>query len=270
MKGTGTVAQCDSLASSTKTEADASAGLYVDTENLGDKARSLVESGIDDWPDKALPVARLNVYVEADRVQLWEMWATSRFPKLAVRVHGIQHFTERSKNTADIALAVDAIADFVSGRTKFVAVMSDDSDFISLYAKLRDLTGGSAPFLWMITNRTGSQASAIRDFLPDDYIHVVRVAPTTGARPKSAEVGKLQPEITEMAELIVREIPPGSFKSSDCQPIIGKNWPSHAMSNMSSANFGTEFANKLWPILKEQGVKLTGTKPRRYEMPKGG
>ena len=195
------------------------------------------------------------------------MWATSRFPTLAVTVHGIQHFTERSKNAADIALAVDAIADFVTDSTQFVAVMSDDSDFISLYAKLKDLTGGSAPFLWIMTNRTASQASTVREYLPNNYIHVVTDSPTNGATSKSEETGNMQPEPKEMAELVIEKIPPGAFKSSDCQPTIRNHWPKHPMARMTSANFGTEFANKIWPILKERGIKLTGTSPRRYEKP---
>ena len=195
------------------------------------------------------------------------MWATSRFPELAVRVHGIQHFTERSKNAADIALAIDAIADFMADSTKFVAVMSDDSDFISLYSKLKDLSEGSAPFLWIMTDRTASQASAIREYLPNNYIHVVPNSQTARASVKSGDSGEVHPELTEVAELITGKIPPGSFKSSDCQPIIGERWPNHPMAKMTSANFGTEFANKLWPILKKRGVSLTGTKPRKYEMP---
>ena len=237
------------------------AALYVDTENLDDTSQIFVETVIGSWPDQVPPPTRLNIYVQADRVQLWEMWAASRFPQFAVRVHGIQHFTERSKNTADIALAIDAVADFVAGTTQFVAVMSDDSDFISLYAKLRELTGGSTPFLWMMTDRTASQASTIRDYLTNDYIHVV------SDPAKSGDDGKRDPELTTMAAEIVEKIPLGSFKSSDCQPIIKKRWPKHPMAKMTSANFGTEFANKLWPILEERGVKLTGTSPRRYEMP---
>ena len=261
--------QGDPLASNTAEEANSPAtGLYVDTENLGEKSRVFVETVIESWPDQAPPAKRLNLYVQADRVQLWELWAMGRFPQLAVRVHGIQHFAERSKNTADIALAIDAIADFVAGNIQFVAVMSDDSDFISLYAKLRDLTGGSAPFLWMMTDRTASQASTIRDCLPNNYIHVVRDPLETGTTPKSGDTGKRQPELTEMAELIMGKIPSGSFKSSDCQPIIKNRWPKNPMAKMTSANFGSEFANKLWPILEKRGVKLTGTSPRRYEMPK--
>ena len=69
-----------------------------------------------------------------------------------------------------------------------------------------------------------------------------------------------------MADLIIRERSVGSFKSTDCQPIIKKNWPDHPMATMPSANFGTQFTNKVWPLLKERGVKQVGTRPRRYEM----
>ena len=79
----------------------------------------------------------LNLYVAADRVALWDMWASSQFPQVSVTVKGIQHFShQQSKNSADIAIAIDAVADFVMDITQFVAVMSDDSDFMPVYAKL--------------------------------------------------------------------------------------------------------------------------------------
>ena len=95
-------------------------------------------------------------------------------------VHGIQRLSgQPTKNAADIALAIDALADFMAGATQFVAVMSDDSDFIALYAKLRLLAEGNAPFLWVLTARPGTRSTTIRDYFPNDHIHVVR-APVTG------------------------------------------------------------------------------------------
>ena len=103
-------------------------GLYVDTENLQHSAQSLVETVIGQWAEGTPPLTRLNLYVRADRVALWDVWASSRFPQLAITVKGIQHFTSpHSKNSADIAIAIDAVADFVMGIIQSVAVMSDDS-----------------------------------------------------------------------------------------------------------------------------------------------
>ena len=256
------------------TSPTAAATLYVDTENLQDSAQGLIEKAIETWPEQVPPVARLNLYVRADRAQLWDLWAGSQFPHLTVMVHGIQHFSgQPTKNSADIALAIDAIADFMAEATQYVAVMSDDSDFIALYAKLRQLTEGNAPFLWVLTDRPGTRSATIREYFPKEHIHVVSVPATNSAAtaPSAAPVSSDDVEdpaepFAAMAELIIRELPVGSFKSTDCLPIIKKHWPDHPMAQMPSANFGTQFINKIWPLLKERGVKQQGTKPRRYEM----
>ena len=244
------------------------AALYVDTENLQNSAQALVETIIGEWPEEIPPLSRLNLYVQADRVSLWDVWASSQFPSLTVTVRGIQHFTSlRSKNSADIAIAIDAVADFVMGTNQFVAVMSDDSDFIPLYAKLKDLDGTRVPFLWLMTDRTKTKASTIADFFPNEHIHVVR-KPYTSTLSSDAsdedEVGA--PLWPEVADLIIREMPVGSFKSVECQPFIRRQWPNHPMASMPGPQFGTEFANRLWPILEKRGAKISKTKPRKYEI----
>ena len=250
------------------------ATLYVDTENFRDSAQVLIERAIESWPEQAPPVARLNLYVQADRVQLWDLWAGSRYPDVTVLVHGIQHFSgQPTKNSADIALAIDAVADFMAGVTQFVAVMSDDSDFIALYAKLRQLAKGNAPFLWVLTDRPGTRSTTIRDYFPRGHIHVVRApvmdsaVQASSAAPVSSDDAEQPSEpFAAMADLIVQQFPVGSFKSTDCQPIIKKHWPDHPMATMPSANFGTQFINRIWPLLRERGVKQQETKPRKYEL----
>lgn len=251
--------------------------LYVDTENLQGNTQTFVETVIERWPEGTPRPSRLNLYVQADRVALWDTWATSRFPGVTVTVRGIQHFSNRhSKNSADIAIAIDAIADFVTGVAQFVAVMSDDSDFIPLYVKLKDLNEENVPFLWLVTDRTRTRSTTIRDYFPNDYIHIVRIpqsAPEPSGRastapadaPAAREGGGDRPQrFAEMAELIIQEVPAGSFKSTECQAIIRSRWPNDPMATMTTPRFGTEFANEIWPILKERGVKLVNTKPRKY------
>ena len=137
-------------------------GLYVDLENLHADAQALVKRLIENWPDKVPALSRLALYVRADQVELWRLWATSRFPCLEVVVSGTQHFSmSATKNSADIAVATHAMADLALRRVSHVVVFSDDSDFISLYAAIRDepeipLPEGKVPFLWVITDREGS------------------------------------------------------------------------------------------------------------------
>lgn len=202
------------------------------------------------------------------------MWAECQFPHLAVTVCGIQHFSKQpSKNAADITLAIDAATDFVSGTTQFVAVMSDDSDFLALHAKLRELNQGKAPFLWVMTDREKTRSATIRDYFPSDHIHVLSFPTKTktslaSPTPKPKGGGDESKQFAEMAKLILEEIPVGSFKSTDCQPIIEIRWPKHPMAEMPGNRFGTEFANKTWPLLEKRGAKLQRKQPRRYEMTK--
>lgn len=254
------------------TTEDAGATLYVDTENLQDSAQALIQEVIDSWSDKIHRLRRLNLYVQADKTQLWEMWSECQFPYLAVTVRGIQHFSKQpSKNAADITLAIDVATDFVSGTTQFVAVMSDDSDFMALYAKLRDLSQEEVPFLWVMTDRDKTRSATIRDYFPNDHTHVVPLPSKTTTPPAStksspkARRGDTK-QFAEMAELILAEIPVGTFKSTECQSIIKKRWPKHPMATMQGNRFGTEFGSKLWPILKKRGVRRQETKPRKYEM----
>ncbi len=250
-------------------------GLYVDMENLHSEAQPLVKNLIDNWPDKAPELSRLTLYVRADQTELWSLWAKSRFSHLDVVVKGTQHFSMAStKNSADIAIATNAIADLILRRISHVVVFSDDSDFISLYVAIRDepkvsLVHGQVPFLWVVTDREGSLSPTIRRFFPTDALHVV-----AGDRSDSQEVVDTTASSTiwaEMAEAVLREIPIGPFKSTECQPVIKKFWPRHAISAAGGAVFGTEFKNNLWPILEEAGVKIRnpGKKPIQYEMTSG-
>lgn len=246
----------------------AGTALYVDTENLQSSAQALVETVIGQWPEGTPPLSHLNLYVRADQVSLWDAWASSRFPLLTVSVTGIQHFTSaHSKNSADIAIAIDAVADFVMGTTRFVAVMSDDSDFMPLYSKLKRLGGVAVPFLWVMTDRTKTKASAIEEFFPNDHIHVVHMPATISHSSGAVDGDQADSTLwSEMAEAIIQEIPVGPFKSVECQPIIKSRWHAHPMASMPGQQFGLEFTNKLWPILEQSGVKLLRTKPRKYEM----
>ena len=246
-------------------------GLYVDTENLQNNAQLVIETTIGQWPEGIPPLARLNLYVRADQVSLWDVWAASRFPGPTVIVKGIQHFTSsHSKNSADIAIAIDAVADFVTGAIQFVSVISDDSDFMPLYAKLKELGRFRAPFLWVMTDRIRTKASSIEEFFPNDHIHMVHV-PATSARSRGAseKAGADSIQLLEIADFIIQQIPVGPFKSVECQPIIGSRWSTHPMVSMTGQQFGVEFANNLWPILERKGVRLLRTGPRKYEMTSG-
>ena len=91
----------------------AGSGLYVDVENVEAIAKKLIESLMRNWPDDKAPTpCRLVLYVRADSAELWNAWATHEFTDISVVVRGVQHYVKTgSKNSSDIAIAVDAMGE---------------------------------------------------------------------------------------------------------------------------------------------------------------
>ena len=256
--------------------------LYVDVENLQEDAQQIIQSLVTAWPQNTPEPNLLYLYVRADQAQLWKLWATSRFPHLHVIVKGIQHFSLSAKNSADISIAIDSIADLLLKKVGFVVLLSDDSDFISVCTKLLEEKDaveqyhGRSPFLWVLTDREGTRSTTLRDFFPNEYVYVLQGAPKRRAQPRTptTRVPRRMPpvipngsdSVLEMANAILREIPVGKFKSTDCQRIIKQGWPNNSLAKASGPAFGTDFSHKIWPELEKRGVKLLDQKPRRYEM----
>ena len=91
-------------------------GLYADIENLQNRGQRVILTLAENWPPTAPPLKSLTLYVRADMTELWRAWATSAFPNLDVIVSGVQHFTrDVSKNSADIAITANAMADWLLG-----------------------------------------------------------------------------------------------------------------------------------------------------------
>ena len=287
-----------------RNKASTGSGVYIDVENLQGEAQDLISSLMFNWPHPAPPPSRLTLYVRADQVELWRLWAVDQFNTVQVIVKGIQHFSrDSSKNSADIAIATNAIADFVRGRIAHVVVLSDDSDFISLYASIHDEVDqneGATPFLWVVTDRHKSLSPNVKQFVPRNILHVISAdvrspkspppPPPLRARapisrrpvsptPPPPSAPPTPPPLTpvplgspwaDMARIIVRERPVGAFKSTDCQDIIRRHWSGHRMARAGGGTFGTEFKKSVWPELEKLGVKIPNLnrKPVTYEMTK--
>ena len=248
----------------------------------------MVQGLIEDWPDKASGPSCLSLYVRADQVVLWRLWTASRFTNLEVKVNGTQHFSlSSSKNSADIAIATNAMADLVLQRVTHVVVFSDDSDFISLYAAIRDepsipLSDGKLPFLWVVTDREDTLSATVKQFFPPNKLHIVEagrnqdenVVPSGSSQHKLAQSlpAPSQDLWTEMAEAVLRDIPVASFKSTDCQPVIRDRWPDHTLARAGGAEFGTQFKNNIWPVLEGRGVKIDNPErePGQSHLNQGG
>ena len=256
----------------------------IDVENLQADGRAMVQGLIENWPDKAPRPTRLSLYVRADQIDLWRLWSASLFTDLEVKVNGTQHFSlSSSKNSADIAIATNAMADLVLQRVTHVVVSSDDSDFISLYAAIRDDPGvpfsdDKVPFLWVVTDREDTLSATVKQFFPSNKLHIVEAGRNQDANviPSESPGHKRAPSLPapsgdlwiEMAEAVLRDIPVGSFKSTDCQPVIRDRWPNHPLARAGGAEFGTQFKNNIWPILEVRGVTIDNPErnPIRYEM----
>ena len=253
-------------------------GIYVDVENVEAIAKELIESLMRNWPDdKAPPPCRLALYVRADSAELWNAWASHEFPGVSVVVRGVQHYVKTgSKNSCDIAIAVDAMADLMLGRISHVAVLSDDIDFMSLYAAIRRECGEESspsgiPFLWFVTDRSSTKSATVLDFFPDSLMHVVRspepkTLMTTGSE-TSGDTEEPVGDYTAMADAILGAFAPGTYSSTAFQGFVRERWPGHQVARSNGPAYGTEFKNNVWPILEERGAKMASQKPNKYQLP---
>jgi hypothetical protein len=253
-----------------------SVGLYVDVENLMDVAKEAITRVFEQWPEELQRPSMLRLYVRADQVELWRFWAAERRFSPDIQVVGVQHHTLKgSKNSADLALALDAITDLLKGKTTYAAILSDDSDFATLFIKISKevprLDSGKFPFIWFMTDRPNTRSPILDEFIPADYVRTVICSVKKSVI--SHRKNKLTPEHKEnqdvlIAQTIVQNIPIGNFKSTDCVKLIRQYFPKHSLAKLDSASFGTQFVKTLWPILEGYGVQVTNTsrRPRRYEM----
>jgi uncharacterized LabA/DUF88 family protein len=277
-------------------------GIYADVQNLQEISRDVLISLVNHWPEGMPAPTKLNLYVRADHQHLWRVWATNQFKDMEVSVAGVQHYSlSATKNAADMAIAVDSISDLLHGFVSHVAVVSDDSDFISIFAKLAEEadrddseTNGRVPFLWVFTDRKDTRSMLLEDFFPRDYIHVVdlsvpvRQEPTNekesesdtqevatqpeketpAAEPARSEQPLSRAALSEQIALqLIKEMPIGKFKSTDCQQTIHTRFPAHPLAKADGPAFGQLFRRDILPLLQRKGVRELGNqRPRQYEM----
>ena len=292
-----------------ETVTEQSTGIYADIQNLQEMAKEILVLLVRRWPVGMPAPKKLNLYVRADHAHLWRVWASDTFNELEVTVKGVQHYSlAATKNAADMAIAVDAISDFNHRRVSHVAVVSDDSDFISVYAKVAEEFSivkkitheDPVPFLWVLTDRIDTKSTLLQEFFPPRYIHVVdryavwdddefdddydqeEPAPDddvededqVSAEELSANGDRPRPSVhrdlsvTERIALqLIRDMPVGKFKSTDCQQIIRTNFPGHQLAAADGPAFGVIFRRDLLPFMEKRGVLEIGNqKPRQYEM----
>ena len=266
------------------------AALYVDTENLRDAehARQVVAAVVADWPGDRPILGSLSLYVRADKAELWRLWAEGAFPGLRVRVRGVQHFSaNKSKNSADMAIATDAVSDLVTGRANDVAVVSNDSDFAALFVKVRELAqeanSEAVPFLWITAPDGGALSPEIAEFIPAAFrwdlsappVAPVPVVAPPAPQPLPAATQRALPapnagsrnENEAIAEELIRRLPVGKFKAADAQKVVKERWSKHPSASGDTAKFGQFLGSEIWPVLQKRGVTMPGkSSPRTYEI----
>ena len=255
------------------------AGVYVDIENLKNAthARAVMEAVVRDWPEGLPPVGRLCLYAPADKTGLWGAWAPTRFPGLEVRVRGIQRFARDSKNSADMAIVADAVADFTTGVASHIAVVSNDSDFGALFVKIQELATRSGhmeqpPFLWINLAGGSGLSNEIRDFVPEQLRWVV-APPPAPARARAAKTAPVSaedngaglPANATIIRWLLGEIPPGRFRAEDVRKIVKRHCPHHPAAQTTGV-CGTFLARQLMPLLADKGVTVVRQTPRTYEI----
>lgn len=248
---------------------------YVDVENLQTAAKQAITAAIEQWPGDIPKPDRLILFAQADQCGLWQIWAGHGLPFIETKVVGVQHYTQNgSKNSADIALALNALADLLKGRTQNVSILSDDSDFAILFAAIKEeasLTDESrVPFRWFMTDREGTRSAMLGEFFPPEYVQFV-ACPEQSHDDKSPAQGKTERHHNEnetIARFLIQSLPVGPFKSGECKKLILKNFPQCSFAKADSATFGNHFSKSIWPILETYKVELPNPnrKPRKYEM----
>ena len=276
------------------------AAIYVDTENLrdADHAQSLVTDIVANWPGDRPPLGSLSLYVRADKVASWEMWTEATYPQLRIRVRGVQHFSnQKAKNSADLAITADAVADLMTGQSSFVGVVSNDSDFGALFVKVKELARSvgaeRTPFIWITSPEAGGLSPELERFIPEGLRWDLsqNTAPTVAASPVVAQPDPPQlPEPGRPAALppakiadksysgtevvdnevvaveLIRRLSVGKFKVTDAHEVFQELWPQHQAA-AGPAQFGTFLLKQVWPMLQQRGVLMTRkSSPRTYEI----
>ncbi len=258
--------------------------LYVDVENLQEAAKQILTWAIEHWPPDFPPPGTVKLYVKADQMELWKIWASHTLPSVEVQCKGVQHYTTSgSKNSADLALALDALADLLKQKTRYAAVMSDDSDYVTLFAAIkREMCSADNQiplFKWFMTDRPDTRSQMLTDFFPSAYIHVVPGSPAINSKTDSKKIaGEEKKKISvavrpfvdaeNIAKVIIQKLPGGYFRSANCKNIIKQYFPNHELNGVDSAAFGTQFLKYIWPVLEKYGVTSakTSSGPRKYEL----
>lgn len=254
------------------------ATLYVDVQNLGLEdvaATNVISYVLGNWPDEYPRITAISLYTNPGDNERWkailrdcvskQMRRDRTWPFAGVQprenVPAMQQYSRsRAKNTADIALCLDACKDFLQEKTEFVSVVSNDSDFFVLYSKCQewqgDLAGNTAtevdaPFV-LITHKGQPGGGLLSPNM---------VAIPAKFRWDLPEEAKESPAANITTEEISRNL---ALKAEVGVGLLLEHFQGlmkedqvlqeHPAARLESADFESYFNENVWPIWMEWGV----------------
>lgn len=252
--------------------------LYVDVQNLGlddGAAANVIGYVLGNWPDGYPRITAISLYTNPGDNERWkailrdcvskQMRRDRTWPFAGVQprenVPAMQQYSRsRAKNTADIALCLDACRDFLQEKTEFVAVVSNDSDFFVLYSKCQewqaDIAGGLASdsdAAFVLVTHQGQRGGGL-------------LSPNMAAIPPKfrwelPEEAKESPASRIAAEEIARnlvlkaEVGVG-LMLEHFQGLMKEDQvlQEHPAAGLESSEFESYFNENIWPLWMEWGV----------------
>lgn len=149
-------------------------------------------------------------------------------------------------------------------------LLTMDKDF----KKLAPQKGTPPKGIIRFTGAAGLKGEALTKFIiaevekiknPGAQVYEVSGA-KQNANPKTPSPKPAVASAAQVAKVLIQGLTLGNFRSPKCQKIIAKQFPTHPMSKMSGAEFGSAFKESIWPEIAKRGGKLRRPSPARYEM----
>ena len=270
-----------------------STGVYIDAQNLGrndpDK-ESAIELIFENWPSDLPAVQFARIYVDPGSDNYWssavrraatqKSTGPLRASDLTVHVEPVQRYgKDPGKNAADFQIVLDALEDYLLEKVSYVAIVSNDSDFVSLYYKLENIakrqnsSGGLTPFK-LITHGGAGRTERL-GFLPSRNVHHVGEPSVPSRAPVNRTMGRrVGSDVQSMVAEIASWADEGrSFSSVAAYGALlraGLVDQFDPNDEDDRQKIGMWFRREIWPFLERNGVKFgrgESGRPLMYSMP---
>ncbi len=269
-------------------------GIYVDVENLGrdeQTAKNIVRYTLKDWDDILPRISRISLYGRNLNESLWKACIDGFIDEFKshwhevepeVRIVNTQSFNRnQQKSVSDLCIVADAVEDMLSGSVSFVAVLTNDSDFIVLFDragrfKENGLNNCSAMSLIAASDRGGETEQRVPFLLINHpaeagVSEALRLVPRPYIRtlPDTAKESLEALTDEDVAEAIIQKFDLGAyFGYAEMQEVMQDDSVliKHTAAGYESEQFGKFVEASIWPILQSMGVARIQRQPAKYAM----